>query len=195
MKKNIWIDLDEVLSETVDFILKYHNFLLNWKPVERADITNYNIFEIKKFDINMEQASAYFRDAMIADSTKLDMMPVEWAFQCLQKYKKLWYKFTIITARDWIFLKEYTYKRVEKYYPDIFDNILFANHLTQNSIPKSQLCKQENISIMLEDNFHYSREMAENWIQSFLLEKPRNSHIKQEHNLIKKIQTWDEVKF
>jgi len=60
-------------------------------------------------------------------------------------------------------LSEYTQKWVEKHYPSIFENILFANHkFTSKDITKSELCKQHNIEMMVEDNFDYALDLAEN---------------------------------
>ena len=43
MSKIFAVDMDEVLSESLDEVLKFHNFLLKGKPIQRSDITTESI--------------------------------------------------------------------------------------------------------------------------------------------------------
>jgi len=61
MEKIIGIDLDEVLSETVDGVLKFHNYQINGIPAHKEDISDYYIFNIEKYNLNKEDAIKYFR--------------------------------------------------------------------------------------------------------------------------------------
>jgi 5'(3')-deoxyribonucleotidase len=61
MEKIIGIDLDEVLSETVETMLKSHNNMINGMPIYKEDISDYYIFNIQKYKISQEDAVKYFR--------------------------------------------------------------------------------------------------------------------------------------
>ena len=45
---------------------------------------------------------------------------------------------------------------------------------------------------MIEDNPDYALELAENWIKTYLLEKPWNKHVKKHKNIIL-VKSWDEI--
>lgn len=195
MTKIIWIDLDEVLAESINFILGYHNYKIAGTSLIREDIVDYYIYNISKFWVSKQEAIEWFRVAMLWDNN-LEIMPVLWALENLSSHKNKGYSFKIVTARQSEILSEYTQKWVEKHYPSIFENILFANHkFTSKDITKSELCKQHNIEMMVEDNFDYALDLAENWIFTFLLEKPWNKNFQIHHLNLKRVSSWEEIVF
>ena len=44
--KIIWVDLDDVLSELVDFVLKKNNYKIWNLPIQRKDMQNYYLHKI-----------------------------------------------------------------------------------------------------------------------------------------------------
>lgn len=192
MTKIIWIDLDEVLAETVDHALEFHNYQICWKNLNKDDIIEYYIYKIEKLEVTKEEAINWFRKPLLHDYN-LEILPVLWAHNWLKRIKEKWYKCKIVTARQSEILSEYTHKWIEKHFWNIFDDILFANHFTKNDISKSEICKNHWIEIMVEDNFEYALELAQNWIYTFLIEKPWNKNIKTEHKNIKKVKSWEEI--
>jgi len=195
MTKIIWIDLDEVLAETIDFSLLFHDYKIAGNSLFREDIIDYYIYNIEKFWISKEQAIDWFRLPLLADN-KLEVNPVLWALEKLIFHKNNWYSFKIVTARQSEILWEYTHNWVQKHYPNIFENILFANHkFTKNDVTKSELCKLHNIEMMVEDNFEYALDLAENGIYTFLIEKPWNKHFQIYHPNLKRVSSWGEIVF
>lgn len=194
MTKIIWIDLDEVLAESIDFILDFHDYKIAWNSLIREDIVDYYLHNISKFWVSKEQAIEWFRLAFLWDNN-LEITPVFWALEKLLFHKIKGYSFKIVTARQSEILSEYTQKWVEKHYPNIFENILFANHFTKKDVTKSELCKLHNIEMMVEDNPTYALELAENGIFTFLLEKPWNKNFLLEHPNLKRVQSWQEIYF
>lgn len=192
MTKIIWIDLDEVLAEFVDFALEHHNYMLAWKNIKKENIHDYYMYKMVEYDISFEESINWLRTAMCSDEN-LEIKPVNWALELLRKFKKNGYNLKIVTARDGDLFWEYTEKRVEKHYPNIFEKIIYASHFSSKSKTKSELCLENNISFMIEDNFDYAFDLAENWIYTFLLEKPWNKGIKIEHKNIKRVTSWKEI--
>ena len=195
MSKIIWIDLDEVLAELVDYVLIYHDYTINGNSIKREHMKDYYIYKIDNLNINLDDSINWFREAMEADEEKLQVKPVDWAYKELQKYKSKWYSFKIITARNWDLFSKYTYNWVEKYYPWIFDDIIFANHFSCKERYKADICKEQNIYHMVEDNMDYAFELAENGIKTFLLEKPWNKKRKEEHQKLIRIKNWNNIYF
>ena len=192
MEKNIiWIDLDEVLAESITYILQYHKNKINGKTVNIEDIKNYYIYEI--FDISKDDAIQWFREPTLHDINKLEIKPVQWAKKKLEELKNKWYILKIITARRLDLFWEYTHKWINKYFPEFFDEIIFANYFSENQKNKSEICGENNIEHMIEDNFHYAKELAEQWIKTYLLEKPWNDHISAKHKNIRKVKDWSNI--
>lgn len=185
MKKIIWIDLDEVLSETVDGVLKFHNYQINGKLANRKDISSYYLWDIKKFKLTKEEWIKYFK-SFLDSKDRENILPVQGAKAWLEKLIKIWWKIAIITARR-IEIKDFTIQRLNKYFLWMRNEIVFANHFSQNEKNKSELCKQQWIKIMIEDNLEYAKELSEKGIKVYLLAKPWNKKYKNgmDPNIIK----------
>jgi hypothetical protein len=193
MQKNIkiiWIDLDEVLAELINFTIKKNNYQINWIPITRKDITDYYIHNIKKFNIDLEYAIWWFRNHF---DSNFEIKRVYWAKQKLKEFQKKWYILKIITARSEDIWWDYTKQWLNKYYWDInFSDIIFVNHFTEKHREKSEICIECNINIIIEDNPYYALELAEKWIKVFLLDKPWNKKYKKHKNIIK-VKSWKEI--
>ncbi len=165
--------MDEVLSETIDGVLKFHNYQINELPAHKEDISDYYIFNIQKYNISKEDSITYFRAFLDEWQRSEDIFPVKWAKEWLEKLKLEWWKIIIVTARR-SEIKEFTIHRLNQHFLWLWDEILFANHFTKDEITKSELCKQQGIHIMVEDNLEYAIDLAIAGIQTYLLDKPWN---------------------
>lgn len=191
MIKIIWIDLDEVLSESIDKVLENNNYKF-WNDIlSRDSIVNYNLDLIyKDYPYNL------FHNTYLNDKN-LEIELVNWAKEKVEEFKSKWYILKIVTWRPED-IEEYTINWLNKHFPSSFDSIHFANHFSywdkvKVKRLKSEICRELWINIMIEDNFDYALELAENWIYTFLLKKPWNKHIEIEHPNIKKIKHWWEI--
>ena len=186
MEKTIGIDLDEVLSETIDGALKFHNHQINWIPASRNDISTYYLRDIDKFWMTKEEWIKYFRSFLDEAQRSDDISPVKWAKEWLEKLKQEWWKIIIVTARK-SEIKDLTIHRLKQHFLWLWDGILFANHFSKDEVSKSQLCKQQGIYIMIEDNLEYAIDLATAGIQTYLLDKPWNKKYEKElyPNIIK----------
>lgn len=173
MEKIIGIDLDEVLSETVDGVLKFHNYQINGIPAHKEDISDYYIFNIQKYNLNKEDAITYFRVFLDEAQKSEDIFPVPWAKEWLERLKNNWWKIIIVTARR-TEIQEFTIHRLNEHFLWLWDEILFANHFSANEVTKSELCKQHGIHIMVEDNLDYAIDLANAGVKTYLLDKPWN---------------------
>lgn len=194
MKKIIGIDIDEVLSETLDEVLKYNNYKFKWLPIKRKDVTDYYVYKIPEYNWSVDDAIVFFGKAIRSKSVQSNIKPVIWARNKLRQLKKEWWQIILITARA-IDVKDFTEKWLNKYFLWLWDDIVFTNHFTKDSVNKSEVCEKLWIKIMIEDNLDYSRELANKWIKVWLIDRPWNiSYDKKIDKNIVKFKKWNEVK-
>ncbi len=192
MNKILWVDLDEVLAETVDEVLKFNNYTVKWQAIYRNDISDYYISNISKYNLVKDDAVAFFW-SVLSSPARENILPVQWAKEKLQELKNNWRKIVVVTARREE-ISEYTKNRLHRFYPWLIDDILFANHFSENEVPKSTLCKKSWINTMIEDNLDFAMELANFWIKVYLLDKPWNHHYNQlQHLWVQKVSDWSEI--
>ena len=194
-KKNkiIWVDLDEVLSETIDYLLEYNNYMIWSYSIKREDVKDYYIHRMDHLDITEELAVDWFRKPMLNDIDKKQIIPIKWSKNKLLELKDKWHSLVIITARTEDVFWEYTKKWINHHFEWIFDDIIFANHFHKESKEKHQICMEMWINIMIEDNYDYAMWLSKSWVKTYLLEKPWNNWQNDYHDNIIKIMSWDDL--
>ena len=188
MQLCIWVDCDEVLSETMDELLKFPP--LKNKSIKKSDITSYDIYEVKKLWMTLEEAVNLFF-SFFESPEYYQCQPVSWAYEKLYERKQTWHKLFVVTARKKPH-EEQTMKRVETHFPGIFSDYLFMGQYTENEIPKSQLCKEKWIQVLIDDNTFNIQDMNWVWIPWFLLDKPWNQWV-ENSELLHRVYSWDEI--
>ena len=188
MQLCIWVDCDEVLSETMDELIKLPP--LKSKSINKSDITSYDIYEVKKLWMTLEEAVNLFF-SFFESPEYYQCQPVSWAYEKLYERKQAWHKLFVVTARKKPH-EEQTMKRVETHFPGIFSDYLFMGQYTENEIPKSQLCKEKWIQVLIDDNTFNIQDMNWIWIPWFLLDKPWNQWV-ENSELLHRVYSWDEI--
>lgn len=184
----IWVDCDEVLSETINELL--NRTPLVEKGIKRNDITSYYLSEVKKIWISQEEAVAAFY-SFFESSDYYQTQAVSWAYEKLLERKNQWHKLFVVTARADPY-KQKTEEWVESHFPWIFSDYLFMNQYTQNEIPKSELCRQKWIQILIDDNIQNIHDVNSLWMPWILLDKPRNQWV-EDSALLKRAYSRDEM--
>ena len=184
----IWVDCDEVLSETIDELLKRSPLKEKW--IKKSDITSYDLFEVKKIWMTLEEAIALFF-WFFESPEYYQTQSVSWAYEKLYERKQAWHKLFVVTARKKPH-EEQTRKRVETHFPWIFSGYLFMGQYTENEVPKSQLCKDRWIEVLIDDNTFNIYDMNRAWIPWFLLDKPWNQWV-EDSELLHRVYSRDEI--
>ena len=189
----IWIDCDDVLSDTMNTVLTTPFF--TEKKVTKADITSYNLREIPKLNVSIAQGYEIFRNFCISEDFRR-MRPLPGAREKLETWKKENKKLIIITWRS-ADRKPQTVKRLNQYFPGIFhpENIIFAEELTNKEKSKVELCQEAGIEIMIEDRLPITQELAKHGIPSILFDTPRSKLPagETENPLITRVRNWNEI--
>jgi len=184
----IWVDCDEVLSETLDELLKLP--ILKDKWIQKSDITSYNLYEVEKIWLSKEEAIQTFF-SFFESPEYFQTQPVFWAYEKLYERKQAWHKLFVVTARNKPYEAQ-TSKRVETHFPWIFSGFLFMNQYTENEVPKSQLCKDKWIQVLIDDSANNIRDMNSVWMPCFLLDKPWNQWV-EDTELLHRVYSRDEI--
>lgn len=184
----IWVDCDEVLSETINELLKISPLKEKW--IQRSDIISYELCEVEKIWITLQEAVDLFF-SFFESSNYRQTQTVSWAYEKLYEWKQAWHTLFVVTARKKAH-EDQTRKRVETHFPWIFSDFLFMNQYTENEIPKSQLCKNKWINLLIDDCVKNINDMNWVWIPWILLDKPRNQWIK-DTELMHRAYSRDEI--
>lgn len=189
----IAVDCDEVLAETRDAMLAYHNYTFNGKAIRKEMFQQFAFREQEEFDATVELGMEYFR-SFFCSTVNHAVKPVKGAYEKLSMLVKQWYQLMVVTGRNSLTTKEYTQQRIEKHFPELFSDIVFANHYGKDHMKKSVLCKKIGATTLIEDCLENVIECAEEGISWIVLAKPRNAHYdKSVHENIQRVQSRDEI--
>lgn len=186
----IAIDCDEVLMDTVAHLSLYvkKHFGFDWFY---HDYKYYMLHENEHVNMDYEAANTLIQDYYQSPDAK-DALPFDGAQSAVHRLRAAWHQLYVVTARhEW--QKALTYWQIDTYFSNIFDDIHFANHFTENHVSKSTLCKDVWATILIEDNIDYALEASEQGIKTFLLERPRNARREETHPLMTKVKYWSEI--
>ena len=192
MSKIIWVDMDEVISDTMTAFLEFNNYQINWTDLKKEQITSYNLNCVPCLKISFDESIKLFYDMFDFAKTNDIIKPVSWAFKSLSQLKSGWYILKVITARQDC-IREYTENWLERFFPNFFSDIYFTNHWIKDYRPKSEVIKKIWAEYMFEDNYDYAYDISSNCdIKTFLLTKPWNSNRKIEDSRIYRLSSWDD---
>jgi len=184
----IAIDLDDVLINFLPHLIEYHNFEYKTN-LTLEQFHCYRFWEI--WGGTKEQAvqkvydfykTEYFQNlTLVQDSQE--------AVNILNKNHDL----VIITARQ-NEIKDETVKLVDKYFPNIFNEIYFANFYGRTGISqtKKEICDLVQADVLIEDSIDNSLQCLNSHRKIFLFNRPWN----QLSSLPKGIQranSWKEI--
>lgn len=167
----IWIDMDEVLSKTLELVLELHK-IKNNKHISVDQITDYYWWQIEDLNTEFEEAIEVLNTVLLDRHGSIEV--VDWAYQTLQQLKQAWYTLVVITARPKMFY-ESTMLWINTHFTDIFDEVYFAAYHSDDAIPKRQICHNLWVEVMIEDNHHYALDLIEHDVPTILLNRPWNT--------------------
>ena len=186
---HIGLDLDDTLAATAKHMLsELHE---RWKFLSIPSIewlTNFHWYELEWCDMDKEELSMYWKRHHLREILPLENS-IDGVFQLQKRNKHL----HIITARNEHDHKTDSVSWAQRYFPEIHpSNIQFANHNWDQVHLKSTICKQHNITLMIDDGLHNAIDLAENDITCILIDRPWNqSDIL--HPKIHRVEGWQTI--
>ena len=191
---HIGLDLDETLASTVGGMLEEahrQGKLLSVRSLE--DITKY---DFPWLDPTLTEADSSYVWECYGQNTlnPLSVPVVPGARMGVEIFVKGGKNISVITARsdDITWKKPRTLDWIWTHFPEI-QNVYFVNHFSKDARPKSEVCKNQNISLMIDDHIENARDLCSQGISMILLEKPWNRNEDFEHPLLYKAKDWKEI--
>ena len=182
----IGIDIVDVVVEfVIPFLKTYEKD--SGKKYKIDDIFTYDLW--KPLSISKEKAIA-IADQFYDSESFENSIPIEGTKEFIENVSKN-YDVSFITARP-LKLKESTKIFIKKYFPEKQFKIFHTGDFFDQGKTKLDVCKDENISIMIEDNYKYAKYYAEKGIKVFLFDKPWNQNQEGHENIIR-VKNWKEV--
>ena len=193
---HIWLDIDETLASTVSWLIAYAQSrwqLLHIRSIE--DIRKHDASWLGS-DITPEEVSDLWEGYGRSTLSPRDVAPVEYAIEGVKELYESGKTLSIITARSshepW--KVERTLRWVRWYFAYIEDaDIHFVNHFTDEMKPKSEVCHEIWVSIMIDDSMENAHELCLSGIACILMEKPWNRDIIFDHPLLYRVHSWQEI--
>lgn len=186
----IWIDIDEVLCETLEYALAFFGGKVAGFPLKKEEVSDYYLPNIPGYEtLAHEDAINFFIESLRSERTLEELKPVAGASAVLKKWKEAGHRFHAITARGEP-MRPSTEAWLEKHFPGLFDTITFCNHYREEypTYTKEEICQKENIQLFVEDNPKYAISLEAQGVEVYLLAKPWNASFQEaEHPKIHKV--------
>jgi len=185
----IAVDLDDVLSSFIAEFLRWYNpqYGTNW---QFEDVVDYHWPNF--MNITTEQAiSDVHRFFATSEFANLPLIPGATEFvQQLASQHELY----IITARQRV-AEAITYTYLEKSFPGVFRDVLFANHYSIDGSPartKGELCEQAGCELIIDDDARHAGALLAHNVKMVLMDKPWNKNDQLPTGVIR-AYNWEDV--
>ncbi|MGD2072686.1 MAG: hypothetical protein PVG65_04270 [Candidatus Thorarchaeota archaeon] len=183
----IGVDIDEVLVP----MLEYHCQFLNRKHglnLTKKDFYSYNFWEV--YNVTKKQAIEDFLEFAETEECE-EMQPFLGALKGVDELKEF-RELYVITSRQ-LGIKDMTDRWLDRHFPGRFSKRFFGNSYNLElgkTHSKLELCKKNNIEVMIEDSPKNASEVASE-IPVVLFDKPWNQNVNGE--LIYRVYGWEEI--
>lgn len=184
----IGIDLDEVISETLVEIIRFHNETYG-TSLALEQFKSYRFWETwgGTREEAVDKVHAFFQSPYACRA--LPVVGAQSAVQALGKDHEL----HIITARPEE-LAMLTHYWIKEHFNGAFAEIHFANHFSKKGgIPrtKAEICDALGVHVLIEDSEDHAVECVRKGREVFLIDRPWNRS--DMPSSIYRVSSWDEI--
>jgi len=185
----IAVDLDDVLCNFIAEFLKWYNpqHGTNW---QFEDVISYHWPNF--MHITAEQAIADVHKFHISQGfANLPVMPGAQEFISRLALK---HELSIVTSRQNA-AKEATYNWLDRNFPGVFRQVLFANHYSADGSPartKGELCQEIGCELIVDDDGRHLDSLLAHNIKAVIMDKPWNKNDQLPAGVIR-AYNWEEA--
>ena len=187
---NIAIDIDSVLSDSHTSFIQYYNRVKH-KTIQAKDLYTFNIPEV--LGLTPQETQQLVADWMSTDDFK-NIALIEGAVDGVT-YLHQKNRLIAVTARP-PDVESVTKEWLDKHFPDMFQDVIFTNTDSYirkaGSLKKSDVCKEYQVTLIIEDQVEFANDCVENGIDTFLLEMPWNTGSNVNANVMR-VQNWQDL--
>jgi uncharacterized HAD superfamily protein len=181
----IGIDIDEVITKFIEGYLKIYNEKYD-KRVCFEDVITYDLWEC----LSISEQEAYKISDEFYDSKDFENVNfIEGAKDSINELSKN-NEVILVTSRP-LKIRGKTEKFFKENFPNNNFKILFSGDRFGKGKSKLDICEEEAIGIIIEDEPKYALSCAQKGIKVFLLDKPWNQDI--EHENVVRVNNWKQV--
>ncbi len=188
---NIGVDVDDVLAELMEAYLRYHNQNFNTRT-QKKDMFSYSYRAV--FGGTEEETQQKVLKFFKTDYFR-NIIPVPGSLEMVRQLARQ-HKLCIITARPHI-LRAETQQWLRKHFADAFHCINLTNqwHGVGKKKLKSEIGKEQKISIMIDDSLNHALDCAAAGIYVLLADfnYPWNQSTATLPENIKRVHSWEEI--
>ena len=169
----IGVDIDNVLSNFSEELLR--EYIIHDKEINGNGIVNKNEYIRKKFNWTDEEEKKFYKENIERISTNLK--PIKKCAKYIRKLKERGFEIYIVTGRengDYSDPYNMTVNWLKKY-NIYYDKIFFVN--AKNNHSKTEVCLENNISIMIDDSKRLCLDMIKHGITTFIIDTPYNKGV------------------
>lgn len=182
----IAVDIDDVVTSFLEGFLKIYNKKYNTN-ISVDEMTSYKFWEC--LPITKEEANSIcyeFYDSEYFEGIGL----VEKAVESIKKLS-INHEIIFVTSRPFK-IKVKTENFIKKIFPENSYQIFFSSDFFGEGPTKSQICGNQRVDFLVEDNKDYAFDCAKSGTSVFLLDKPWNKNHDAHTNLVR-VNDWDEI--
>ncbi|MFA5953687.1 MAG: hypothetical protein WC812_03775 [Candidatus Pacearchaeota archaeon] len=184
----IAIDIDEIVVEYLKSFLKFLN------AEKKININYYEVLDYNNLcsgkGLNLEQVQEYIQEHTSGDSTLLNLELIKGSLDSINFLENN-HEIFFVTSRH-VSNEEKTRTFFKKHFPHKEFKIIFSGDAWGGNKSKSEICFEENCSILIEDNLSYAKDCARKGVKVLLLNKPWNQNFENYKNIVK-VNDWNEI--
>jgi len=187
---NIGIDIDDVLADFQKPWLAFYNkkYRTHFTPKDIYTYCYMTIFGIPLEEVH-QRVYAFYRSKDFEY-----ILPAKGSQKVINSLSKHHQLYVITSRPNWMSAKTETW--VDTYFNGFITKIIHSNQFSLDEtekIPKSKLCLDNNITLMIEDAPGYAQEVAAKGIQVLLLDKPWNRELQTTNTKIERVVSWNSI--
>lgn len=141
--QRVAIDIDEVLAPFLPTMLK-------WRPPKQPLPKKFPYYYKQIYGITAEDARRMVAEFYDSEAFA-EMTPIKGSQQGIKTLKDCDKRLYIVTGRQ-NFVRDKTEQWIEKWFPNMFADLVMTDSYTNQEIRKVDICKMLNIGLLVDDN-------------------------------------------
>ena len=169
----IGVDIDNVFSNFNYELLR--EYIIHDKEINGNGIINKDEYIRKMFDWKDEEEKKFYKENI--ERIVVNLKPIKNCAKYIRKLKEMNCEIYIITGRDNGDYSDPYNMTVNwlKKYNIYYDKIILVD--AKNSHSKTEVCLENNISIMIDDSKRLCLDMIKHGITTFIIDTPYNKDV------------------